>query len=209
MWMDKRPAGVEDTYTGGAIFGGVDLSKFTGPLVKVRSLKNDADTVGYYVAQPTFSLGGRKIKTTGEGEAWCFVDSGTRNDALPVSYDDADAFYATTGLVESPEGYISYPGPCDSVPSDVTVDMRFPGKTNGTSVDIKAPLRNYLRWDSGEPGLCRLNIYIGGGCTLAAPFASVAFFAADDERGEIALAQGGVSERGSGPDERAVVERIP
>lgn len=213
MWMDKRPAGVKDTYTGGALFGGVDLSKFTGPLVKVRSRKNDADTAGYYVAQPTFSVGGKAIKTTtSSGEQqWCFVDSGTRNDALPVSYDDAGSFYAATGLVESPAGHVSWPGSCDSVPADVTIDMRFRGTTgNGTSsVDIRAPLRNYLRWDSGEAGLCRLNIYIGGGCTLAAPFASAAFFAADDERGEIALAQGGVSERGSGPEAKAIVERIP
>ncbi|GAP84970.1 putative peptidase a1 protein [Rosellinia necatrix] len=209
MWMDKRPAGIRDTYTGGAIFGGVDLSKFTGPLVKVRSFRNDADTVGYYVAPPVFSFRGRRLDTAGSGVDRCLVDSGTRSDALPVAYDDRAAFYAATGLVESPSGQTSWPGACDAVPSNATVDMRFPGRANGTFVDVRVPLRNYVRWDAGEEGLCRLNIYLGDSCTLAAPFSTAAFFAADDERGEVALAQGGVSERGSGPSQKSIVLRIP
>ncbi|KAI0202103.1 acid protease [Astrocystis sublimbata] len=206
MWMDKRPQGIEDTYTGGAIFGGIDLSKFTGPLVKVRSLQDD-DTLGYNVAQPVLSIRGKKIKTDASAGA-CFVDSGTRNDELPVAYADTEEFYETTGLVESPEGYVSWPGACESVPSNVTLDMKFPGATNGTFVDIKVPLKNYVRWDSGEEGLCRLNINLGE-CTLAAPFSTAAFFAADDERGEVAFAQGGISERGSEPSEDSIVLRIP
>ncbi|KAI1131381.1 acid protease [Nemania abortiva] len=207
MWMDKRPYGVKDTYTGGAIFGGIDLTKFTGPLVKVRSFENSGGSVGYYVAPPVFSFKGKKIKATDSDS--CFIDSGTRNDALPVAYEDQDAFYKATGLVESPMGATSWLGTCDTVPSDVTIDMRFPGSKNGTFVDIKIPLKNYVRWDSGEEGLCRLNIYLGSGCTLAAPFSTAAFFAADDERGEVALAQGGISERGSGPSDTAVALRIP
>ncbi|KAI0404678.1 acid protease [Xylaria palmicola] len=208
MWMDKPPEGVEDTYTGGAIFGGIDLSKFTGPLVKVRSFKNEGDSVGYYVAPPTLSFQGKKIKTSGANTGGCFVDSGTRNDALPIAYEDQEAFFKTTGIVESPLGHISWPGACESVPSDVTLDMRFPGVKNGTFVDIKVPLKNYVRADSGEEGLCRLNMYLYG-CTLAAPFSTAAFFAADDERGEVAFAQGGISERGSGPTKKSIVLRIP
>ncbi|KAI1757576.1 acid protease [Xylaria castorea] len=207
MWMDKRPEGIEDTYTGGAIFGGIDLSKFTGPLVKVRSFKNQDGSVGYYVAPPALSFQGKKIKTDANTGS-CFIDSGTRNDALPIAYDDQEAFYKTTGLVESPMGETSWPGACETVPTNVTFDMRFPGKKNGTFVDIKVPLKNYVRWDSGEEGLCRLNIYLGS-CTLAAPFSTAAFFAADDERGEVAFAQGGISERGSEPTKELIVLRIP
>ncbi|KAI3325460.1 acid protease [Xylariaceae sp. AK1471] len=208
MWMDKRPDGIKDTYTGGALFGGIDLSKFTGPLVKVRSFGNDDGSVGYYVAPPVLSFQGKKISSANAGVDRCFLDSGTRNDNLPIGYDDKEAFYKTTGLVESPMGYTSWPGECETVPSDVTLDMRFPGKKNGTHVDIKMPLKNYVRWDSGEDGLCRLNLYLGS-CTLAAPFSTAAFFAADDERHEVALAQGGISERGSEPSKSAIVLRIP
>ncbi|KAI1259659.1 acid protease [Xylariaceae sp. FL1019] len=208
MWMDKRPSGVNDTYTGGALFGGIDLTKFTGPLVKVRSLVPEQGSVGYYVAPPTISFQGKKISTASSSVDRCLVDSGTRNDALPIGSDNEDAFYEATGLVESPNGWTSWPGECDSVPSDVTLDLKFPGMKNGTSVDVKIPLKNYVRWDSGEKGLCRLNINLGS-CTLAAPFSSAAFFAADDERGEIAFAQGGISEMGSGPSENDIVLRIP
>jgi hypothetical protein len=208
MWMDKRPEGIKDTYTGGAIFGGIDISKFTGPLVKVRNFGNDDGSVGYYVAPPMLSFQGKRISTTSADVDRCLIDSGTRNDDLPIGTDDKEAFYKTTGLVESPLGYTSWPGECETVPSDVTIDMRFPGKKNGTSVDIKMPLKNYVRWDAGEEGLCRLNLYLGG-CTLAAPFSTAAFFAADDERHEVALAQGGISERGTAPSTSAVVLRIP
>ncbi|TGJ84553.1 hypothetical protein E0Z10_g4194 [Xylaria hypoxylon] len=208
MWMDKRPSGIEDTYTGGAIFGGIDLSKFTGSLVKVRSFKNTDDSVGYWVAPPTLSFQGKRIRQGDTGVRRCFVDSGTQNDGLPISYDLQEEFFKTTGLVESPMGHTSWPGTCETVPSDVTLDMRFPGSKNGTFVDIKVPLKNYVRWDSGEEGLCRLNLYLGG-CTLAAPFSTAAFFAADDERGEIAFAQGGISERGSEPIQASIVLRIP
>ncbi|GAW13342.1 hypothetical protein ANO14919_027250 [Xylariales sp. No.14919] len=208
MWMDKRPDGIEETYTGGAIFGGVDLSKFTGPLVKVRSFPNSDGSVGYWVAPPSLSFQGKQIKLGETGVEKCFVDSGTRNDAFPIAYELQDAFFKTTGLVESPMGHISWPGACETVPSDVTLDMRLPGSKNGTFVDIKAPLKNYVRWDAGEEGLCRLNLYLGG-CVLAAPFSSVAFFAADDERGEVAFAQGGITERGSEPDQKSIVLRIP
>ncbi|KAJ3564828.1 hypothetical protein NPX13_g7715 [Xylaria arbuscula] len=209
MWMDQRPDGVEDTYTGGAIFGGIDLSKFTGPLVKVRSFPNVEDTVGYRVAKPVFSVKGKKIPTHDAVDR-CFVDSGTRNDNIPIAFEHIEAFYEATGLVEGPSGETSWPGSCESVPSDVTLDMRFPGQTNGTFVDVKVPLKNYVRADSGAEGLCRLNLFpTPGDCTLAAPFSSAVFFAADDEREEIAFAQGGISKIGSGPDEKSIVLRIP
>ncbi|KAI0516963.1 aspartic peptidase domain-containing protein [Xylaria bambusicola] len=209
MWMDERPHGIEDTYTGGAIFGGIDLSKFTGPLVKVKSFPNVGDTVGYRVAKPIFSVQGKQI-TTQSDVTRCFIDSGTRNDAIPIAFGQEEEFYKVTGLVESPTYQASWPGPCESVPSNITIDMRFPGKANGTFVDIKVPLKNYVRADNGEEGLCRLNLYPSAGdCTLAAPFSTAAFFAADDENDEVAFAQGGISKRGSGPDKDSIVLRIP
>ncbi|KAI0394435.1 aspartic peptidase domain-containing protein [Xylariaceae sp. FL0594] len=209
MWMDKPPAGVQDTYTGGAIFGGIDTSKFTGPLVKVPVMKEGYET-GYYVAAPRLSYKGKQLATVAEVTR-CFIDSGTRSDALPIGYyEERDAFLAATGIVvDEKDGETYWPSECENVPADVTVDLKFPGLRNGTSVDVKIPIKNYVRYDPGKKGLCRLNLYLGNDCTLAAPFASAAFFAADDERGEVAFAQGGISERGSAPDQRSIVLRIP
>ncbi|KAI0537449.1 hypothetical protein GGR58DRAFT_471614 [Xylaria digitata] len=116
MWMDKRPRGIEDTYTGGAIFGGIDLSKFTGPLIKVRPLANRDGSVGYWVAPPTLSFQGKRINRGDTGVDRCFVDSGTRNDDLPIAYELQDAFFEATGLVQSPTGQTSWPGSfrCDA-----------------------------------------------------------------------------------------------
>ncbi|CAJ2499824.1 Uu.00g026770.m01.CDS01 [Anthostomella pinea] len=210
MWMDKAPASVLGTFTGGAVFGGVDASKFTGPLVKVPFLRSDAggSSVGYYTSPPKVTVKGQALDQSAITTQTCLFDSGTQSDDLPISLAARDAFYNASGIVESPMGYMSWPGECESIPADLTIDLEFTGVDKNTTVAIKVPLRNYVRANAGEKGYCNLNLDIGG-CIFAAPFSTAAFFAADDERGELAFAQGGVAEVGSGPDESKILLRIP
>lgn len=221
MWFDEAPEDPRATFTGGAIFGGVDMSKFTGPLVKVSSIELEGE-VGYYVSPPRVSVNGKAINDTGFAEPTCHLDCGTTNDALPITTGTKKALLAATGLVESANDNIAWNGTCDSVPRDLSIDLTFPGARNTTtsssSVTVKVPLRNYVRQDDGTEKdkfgntVCRLSLYTSdeyGRCVFGAPFATAAFFAADDEKSEIALAQGGVSLRGSGPDDSKILARIP
>lgn len=217
MWFDEAPADPKATFTGGALLGGLDMSKFTGPLVKVPSIELE-DTVGYYVPPPRVSVNGKVINDTDFAETTCHLDCGTVNDALPITTATKKALLAATGLVESSNSKIAWKGTCDSVPRDLSIDLTFQGASNTTSVTIKVPLSNYVRQDDGteqdEFGntVCLLNLSTSqeyGRCVFGAPFATAAFFAADDEKSEIALAQGGVSLRGSLPDDSKILARIP
>ncbi|KAH8682690.1 aspartic peptidase domain-containing protein [Xylariales sp. PMI_506] len=212
MWFDEAPANYNDTFTGGAVFGGVDLSKFTGPLIKIPRLAPDESgiAVGFVVSPPAVSVNGVAMDQTDLDATACLLDSGTRSDTLPVSIAGTDAFFNATGSGWSPEGFLSYFGACDTVPSDLTVDLTFAGAADASeTIEIKIPLRNYVRQDPGyEEGYCWLN-FDTDGCLLGVPFATAAYFAADDERFELALAQGGVSASGSGPDYDNIVARIP
>ncbi|KAK7723930.1 hypothetical protein SLS64_000261 [Diaporthe eres] len=210
LWFDEAPADVRGTYTGGGLQGGIDTSKFEGSLVKVPNAWEQG-RVGYYVPTPKLSSNGIPISTgSASGEVTsCLVDSGTHNDDLPIA--DEAAFFNATGIRRSPAGHVSWPGTCDSIPADKTIDMTFDGVNAGESVTIKVPIRSYVRvgLDSDEAaGYCSLSLEPSG-CILGSPFATAAFFAADDERGEIAFAQGGVSKAGTAVDEASVIARIP
>lgn len=211
IWFDEAPEGVEDTYTGGGLMGGIDTSKYTGPLVKVPyktpELEAQQTTVGYYVSVPQVSVGNTTFDVATDSTS-CFLDSGTHIDDLPIPFDATDLFYNATGIVVDPVGYIAWPGSCDSVPSDVTIDLTWTGVNANETVTVKVPLRNYVRGNLSPDGYCSLNLSPGG-CLLSAPFSTAAFFAADDERNEVALAQGAVSSMGSTPDAASIVERIP
>ncbi|PWY92993.1 acid protease [Aspergillus sclerotioniger CBS 115572] len=213
MWFDQAPEAINGTYTGGAIMGGIDTSKFSGQLVEVISERSDpsdptAASVGYYVPPPSISVNGTILSDVSAAlGSQCQIDSGTSMDSLPIG--NQTAFQLATGVVTTPEGYLAWPGECASIPGDVTLDMEFQGKKDGESVTVKVPLRNYARDGyTVESGYCALNFELEG-CLLASPFSTAAFFAADDERGSIALAQGGVAERGSGVDYGRVVDSIP
>ncbi|KAH8589397.1 aspartic peptidase domain-containing protein [Bisporella sp. PMI_857] len=212
MWFDTAPSLINGTFTGGATFGGIDLSKYTGELVKLPLFTNDntqgGASVGYYVAPPTVTVNGTVLDGSELTTRTCLIDSGTQIDDLPISTASLNDFLAAAGLVYSPVGRIAFPGACDDIPRDRTIDLEFAGLEEGKKVSIKIPLRNYARADGMEVGFCTLNIDVGG-CLFGAPFATAAFFAADDEAGEVALAQGGVSEIGSGVDYDNVVVRIP
>lgn len=211
IWFDQAPEGAEDTYTGGGLMGGIDTSKYTGPLVKVPyktpELEAQQVTVGYYVSVPQVSVGATTFDLATDSTS-CFLDSGTHIDDLPIPLDATDLFYNVTGIVVDPVGYVAWPGACDSVPSDVTIDLTWAGVSANETVTVKVPLRNYVRGNISPEGYCTLNLSPGG-CLLSAPFSTAAFFAADDERNEVALAQGAVSSMGSGPDAASIVERIP
>ncbi|KAK6211461.1 eukaryotic aspartyl protease [Colletotrichum tabaci] len=210
MWFDEAPAEWNGTFTGNAVFGAVDLSKFTGDLVKVAHVKNDGlgASVGYFVAPPVVKVGGASFDNSELTTRSCMIDSGTQINDLPVSSAVLDSFMAAAGLTRDSIGHVAWNGSCDSVPRDATIDLEFAGVA-GKSVTIKTPVRNYIRNNAdSEPGFCALNIDTGG-CMLGAPFATSAFFAANDAENEIALAQGGVSKRGDKADEASLSLTIP
>lgn len=211
MWMDEAPADVYGTFTGGGLMGGIDTSKYTGPLVKVinktpgrQAVQN---SVGYYTNIPQVSVNGVTFPMWTGGDD-CFLDSGTHVDDLPVPDAFVDQFLNVSGIATDPNGRLAWHGACESIPADRTIDLTWAGLNANETVTIKVPIRNYVRGNVSDPGYCSLNLQPGAGCLLAAPFQTAAFFAADDERNEIALAQGGISAIGSVPDAASVVERI-
>ncbi|GKT50032.1 pepsin B [Colletotrichum spaethianum] len=208
LWFDEPPAEWNGTFTGNAIFGAIDLSKFTGELVKVPLVKNDGGaTVGYFVAPPVVKVKNTTFDNSVDRSS-CQLDSGTQINDLPITDSALNSFMATTGLTRDSIGHVSWNGSCDSVPKDLTIDLEFAGVDNKT-ITIKTPIRNYIRNNAdAEPAYCALNIDVGG-CMLGAPFATSAFFAADDAANEIALAQGGISKKGDEVDEASLSLTIP
>ncbi|KAF9880404.1 eukaryotic aspartyl protease [Colletotrichum karsti] len=205
IWFDEAPANWDGTFTGNAVFGAIDHSKYTGDLVKVPPIKNDrlGASVGYFVAPPTVKVKNVTLDNKDLSSHACMIDSGTQIDDLPISSDAIDAFYGAAGLARDSIGHTAWNGTCDSIPKDLTIDLEFAG-VGDEKVTIKIPLRNYVRNNAdAEAQFCALNIDTGG-CMLGAPFATATFFAADDAANEIALAQGGVSKRGSKPDEASL-----
>ncbi|KAF2788036.1 hypothetical protein K505DRAFT_329241 [Melanomma pulvis-pyrius CBS 109.77] len=215
MWFDAPPAASNGTFTGMALFGGIDTSKYSGDLVKVVN-RAQSGQVGYYIAQPRVSVGGISLSdNTTDATAACQLDSGTHDDEISIGSGKEQAFFNATGITLSPSGYVAWPGTCDSIPANRTIDLTFPGVTPSESVTVKVPIRSYARLQftgsGADAGFCTLSLSTNeyGGCMLGAPFSTAAFFAADDERGEVALAQGGVSMAKGGVDQGAVVSRIP
>ncbi|WYZ35976.1 hypothetical protein EsH8_X_000623 [Colletotrichum jinshuiense] len=210
IWFDEAPAEWNGTFTGNAVFGAIDLSKFSGELVKVPAVQSDGlgASVGYYVDAPTVKVKNVTFDNSDVTRRACMIDSGTQINDLPISYDGTDSFLAAAGFTRDTIGHVSWNGSCDSIPKDLTIDLEFAG-VNGKSVTIKTPVRNYVRNAADrDPNFCVLNIDTGG-CMLGAPFATSAFFAANDAENEIALAQGGISKRGSKPDESSLSLIIP
>ena len=145
MWFDEPPAAWDGAFTGNAVFGGIDTSKFSGPLVKVPVLKYDGlgASVGYFVAQPNITVGGGSPLPRGDLiTGVCHLDSGTTVDDLPVVAED---FMAAMGLVRDSQGTMVWPGPCASIPLNKTFELTFPalpGQAHA-SVTISVPLRHY------------------------------------------------------------------
>ncbi|KAK8073468.1 acid protease [Apiospora phragmitis] len=230
LWYEKAPATIEDTYTGSGLQGGIDLSKFEGPLVKIPTIPAtniSYGAAGYYTIQSnlTFVQDGAKVEIPvdrslydeDDTSNYCLIDSGAVSDGFrPI---DQDGFLNVTGLRYNPKRpnpgqVLSWPAACDTIPTDgeqAFLQYSFAALDAKSSIEINMPLRAYARQQDPvdtEIGWCTMNIYLGS-CLLASPFSTRAFFAADDERLELALAKGGVAERGSGVDYAYVVDRIP
>lgn len=198
MWFDEAPAAANATYRGTALFGAIPKTKYSGSLVQVPKRQPESST-GYYVDTPVWSTvpvsGGqsRPIKPY-DDTAHCLLDSGSGQDYLPVDRDD---FLNATGLIMF-ENIVAYNGSCDSIPRDAAVLITFGAAANGTSATVKVPLRNWARGNAdwlGDATKCGLSMQLSQAqeCTLGSPFFSAAFLAVNDEFGQIALAQGGVS----------------
>ncbi|TVY76159.1 hypothetical protein LSUE1_G003797 [Lachnellula suecica] len=202
MWFNKH-VGAIGKLTGGALFGAIDTSKFTGPLVRVPNAI-ETDQIGVYVPKPNVTI--NNITFVTDQDTNCLVDSGAHGDSLPFAYGGTESarFFAESGLIEV-DGSVGYNGSCESIPADMKFSYSFPAEKTGEFVNIDVPVRNYARGYPNvfHPGVCVLNLEVGG-CTFGAPFSSGVFMALDDEDGSIAFAQGGVSEEGSGIDEASL-----
>lgn len=218
LWMEKAPQDVRGTFTGAGLLGGIDTSKYTGPLVRIPRLKDLGYSLSeYYTHAANLSFNGvTPIPIDSTNTTACIIDSGAVGDSHnPV---DDDAYFNTTGLRLNPKhptpyrgSYLSWPGRCDDIPADRFFEYSMAGVREGETAVVKVPLRNYARFQDPVDeamGWCTMAISLRG-CGLNSPFLSAAFFAADDESGEIAIAQGGVAEQGSGVDASKVVLRIP
>ncbi|KAK7947008.1 uncharacterized protein PG986_011329 [Apiospora aurea] len=199
LWFEKAPAKLEDTYTGSGLQGGIDLSKFSGPLVKIPTVPATDiayGAAGYYTLQPNVTFVaedgavGVDIPVDRSNTVIipeCIIDSGATRDGLAPL--DPDRFLA--------RAFLRY--------SFAALDPA------AAPIEISMPLRAYARQQDPEDaalGWCTINLFLGS-CMLGSPFSTRAFFAADDARLELALAKGGVAERGSGVDPAHVVDRIP
>lgn len=201
MWFNAH-LGALGRLTGGVLLGAIDTSKFTGELVRVPNVVTEYE-IGIYVNKPTLEVGGVVFDL--DEDTTCLVDSGAHADYLPFDYatNTSSVFFSSTGLVDY-NGVVAFNGSCESIPQDLNLTYTFVGANSSQSVSIDVPLRNYARGlnytGDGTEGLCLLNLEIGG-CMFGAPFLSGAVLALDDSDNSVALAQGGVSQEGSGVDE--------
>jgi hypothetical protein len=194
MWFDRH-LGPLGQLVGGTLFGAIDKSKYTGPLVRVPNAI-ESNQVGLYVPKPVFSVAGQTFTTSQDTN--CLVDSGSHADSIPFFWNstDADVFYNATGFVDY-AGIIRFNGTCESIPQDLTFDFTWVGVNASESITIQVPVRNYARgYVLQGVDLCLLNVN-NGDCIFGAPFSSAALIAVDDADKSIAFAQGGVSEEGS------------
>jgi Eukaryotic aspartyl protease len=199
-YFDAPPTAL-GSLSGGLLLGAIDTSKLSGPLVRVPNVVGSGQ-LGYYVARPNVTFLGQEWAP--DQNASCLLDSGTHADYLPfdpLAALPARFFNASGGLLVDVNGVVGFNGSCSSIPRDLNITYTFSGYGDGKNVKIDVPLRNYARGATleGESGVCLLNLEVGG-CTFGAPFYSGAVVAVDDERGVLALAQGGVSAVGSGLD---------
>lgn len=189
MWMVSN-ASTKANFQGASLLGAVDTSKFSG---KMAVLSTTGET-GYVVKKPSMSVKG--VKFTTDASVNCLLDSGSLAVTLPIPYGSEvkSNFFKATGFIED-NGSIVYPAPCSQIPPSKTLDFTFTANDNKTDVTIKIPYTNFARGTSlfsGNRSECALSISTGGSCVYGAPFFTSAFFAADDDKNVVGLAQGGV-----------------
>nr|POE86536.1 hypothetical protein CFP56_46720 [Quercus suber] len=212
MWMDKAPKSVTGQYQGTAIFGAVpSKSKYSGDLVRLKANPPSGSYIGYYVSTPSLTAksfvngkGSSKpttIKQSDTSVKQCLLDTGTGEDRLPFS--QSQVISVTKGLIEynSNALFLAWNGSCASIPDTATLNFTFTGSTAGKKVTVAVPIRSYARGEFDDiPGVdpskvCGLSLSLDeyGDCTFGAPFFTAAFAAFNDDKKQIALAQGGVS----------------
>ncbi|KAI9047243.1 hypothetical protein LZ554_008696 [Drepanopeziza brunnea f. sp. 'monogermtubi'] len=207
LWFDKHTGTLGDL-VGGILFGAVDTSKFTGPLIEVPNVVDHDYQVGTYVPNPSITLNGQTFAS--EQVTTCQIDSGAPRDVLPFSYVHGmrSQFYAASGgqLVDY-NGIVAFNGACEDIPAELNVTYTFVGTWEGESIKIDVPVRNYARGridPNNDRGVCLLNWQVGD-CILGAPFLSAAALLMDDHGDRIALAQGGVAAEGTSLNEESLV----
>ncbi|KAF5024560.1 hypothetical protein F66182_3323 [Fusarium sp. NRRL 66182] len=207
MWFDKQPKSIKSPFAGVALFGAVPSApKYTGELVRIKQNYPTGPHVGYYSELPeltttSFRNPGKPIKigTTDAPVERCLLDSGMGQDRLPFSEDE---IMKATGLVRLGSAYVlAWNGTCESIPPTASFDFTFPGETAGKKVTISVPIRSYARgifdrlegYDASK--YCGLSISGDeyGSCTFGAPFFTAAYAVFHDDKKQVALAQGGVS----------------
>ncbi|CZT53066.1 uncharacterized protein RSE6_14503 [Rhynchosporium secalis] len=205
MWFDKHLGALGDL-NGGVLFGAIDESKFTGPLVEVANVIPEYQ-IAVHVAKPNITFNGRTFAP--DDDVRCLVDSGAHADSIPFLFGgpaEKEFFAAADGLLVDYAGIVAYNGTCESIPQSLNLTYTFAGVRAGKSVDISIPLRNFARGLAypDTTGLCLLNLGTGG-CTLGAPFQSAAAILNDDEGDRVAFAQAAVCEEHKGVNADAVV----
>ncbi|KAF2173473.1 hypothetical protein M409DRAFT_15754 [Zasmidium cellare ATCC 36951] len=208
MWFDRVPKSVKSSYQRTAIFGAVpSKSKYTGELVRLKQNPPQGAFVGYYVSTPKLTATsitkpgkGQNIGLSDKSVKQCLLDSGTGQDRLPFSQEEA---LGVTGLIkyDKDAAFLAWNGSCDSIPPTATLNYTFAGATAGKSVTVAVPIRSYARGEFDEiPGvdtskICGLSLSLDeyGDCTFGAPFFTAAFAVFNDEKKQVTLAQGGVS----------------
>lgn len=208
MWFDKAPKSAKGSYHGTSIFGAVpSKSKYSGELVRLKQNPPEGIYVGYYVSTPKLTLTSiqtpgkaQKITLSDESVKQCLLDSGTGQDRLPFSQKEA---LNVTGLIEYNENasFLAWNGSCDSIPPMATFNYTFTGATAGKSVTVAVRIRSYARGEYDQiPGfdsskICGLSLSLDepGSCVFGAPFFTGAFAVFNDDKKQVALAQGGVS----------------
>ncbi|KXJ85670.1 hypothetical protein Micbo1qcDRAFT_169249, partial [Microdochium bolleyi] len=186
LWFDKPPTDdvtSDEPWIGTGLLGGIDTSKYTGPLVRIPSTATTFLQDQYFTnaANMTFFPGGGKpgiflpnnfdVNTTGVDMTQCLIDSGAGSESFyPV---DFDAWYTATGIVQNPDratpgSDLAFAGPCSSIPEDAVFEYDFVTARKGEKAVVRIPLRNYHRYQDPldeARGWCTMAIYLRG-CSL-------------------------------------------
>ncbi|KAK1832241.1 aspartic peptidase domain-containing protein [Podospora conica] len=149
--------GSKDAQEGIIVFGGVDTSKFAGPLVRlpvIPAAKSPDAVPRFWVNMTSIGIsppggGGPPRKYEGS-DIPVFLDSGSTMTLLPPAL--ADAIAADFGVPAGADAKGFYRIDCGFTRSGGTVDFGFEGVT------VKVPYKEMIREVPGSPMACFLGI---------------------------------------------------
>lgn len=154
--------GSKDEQEGAIIFGGVDSSKFSGPLARLPIVPADQSPDGvarYWVGMNSISLTppSRRTRTYQNSSMPVFLDSGATLTLLPAGLaDNIASDFGSPGI--DANGF--YPVSCTLVNLNGTLDFDFDG------VKIKVPYKEMIRELRTTPPVCYLGIVPNSDFTL-------------------------------------------